>query len=228
MNEGGRLGVISQSASRHKEGGDTTVSPRLSTMMKKMLICIFVLLLFETALAENKPAEVPIGDSPAMGPADAPVTVIEFIDFQCPHCVSIGPIVKKIMQTYPDKIRLIIKNFPYKNREHARLAAEASLAARDQDKYWEMHDILITRSPQLDRTSLIAYARELGLDVAKFTEAIDHGSHAAEIDRDLQLARSIDLYNTPTFYINGRQVVGKRHFHYFQKLIDQLLRQATN
>jgi len=142
--------------------------------------------------------------------------------------VAIGPIVKKILQTFPGKIRLVIKNFPYKYRDYARLAAEASLAARDQGKYWEMHDILITRSPKLDRTSLIAYAKELGLDVAKFTESIDQGSHAAEIDRDLQLAQSIDLYNTPTFYINGRQVVGERHFHYFQKLIDQLLRQAEN
>ena len=115
---------------------------------------------------------------------------------------------------------------PYKYRDFARIAAEASLAAGDQGKYWEMHDLLFARSPKLDRDSLIAYAGELGLDVAKFTKALDGGAHAAEIDRDLALAQSIDLYNTPTFLINGRQVVGERPFDYFKKIIDEELAQT--
>ena len=127
------------------------------------------------------------------------------------------------MQTYPDKIRLVIKNYPYKYRDFAKIAAEASLAAGDQGKYWEMHDILIARSPKLDRASLIAYAGELGLDVKKFTESIDSGRHAKEIEGDVKLAESMDLYNTPTFYINGRQVVGERPFDYFRKIIDEEL-----
>jgi len=130
------------------------------------------------------------------------------------------------MQTYPDQIRRVIKNYPYKYRDFARMAAEASLAARDQGKYWEMHEILITRSPKLDRVSLIAYADELGLDIKKFTDSIDNGEHAADIDRDLELAKSMDLYNTPTFYINGRQVIGERPFEYFRKIIDEELNQA--
>jgi protein-disulfide isomerase len=137
--------------------------------------------------------------------------------------VAAGPTVKQILQTYAGKIRLVIKNYPYKYRDFARIAAEASLAAMDQGKYWEMHDLLITRSPKLDRASLIMYAGELGLDVKKFTESIDRGRHAKAIDRDLQLAQSMDLYNTPTFYINGRQVVGERPFDYFKKIIDEEL-----
>jgi len=137
--------------------------------------------------------------------------------------VAAGPTVKQILQAYPDKIRLVVKNYPYKYRDFARIAAEASLAARDQGKYWEMHDILITRSPKLDRDSLIGYARELGLDVKKFTESIDNQRHKDEIDRDIQLAEAIDLYNTPTFYINGRQVIGERPFDYFRKMIDEEL-----
>jgi protein-disulfide isomerase len=140
--------------------------------------------------------------------------------------VAAGPTVKQILQTYPGKIRLVIKNYPYKYRDFARIAAEASLAAGDQGKYWEMHDILISRSPELDRTSLIAYAGELGLDVKKFAESIDSGGHAMDIDRDLKLAESMDLYNTPTFYINGRQVVGERPFDYFRKIIDEELKLA--
>ncbi|HBG18014.1 MAG TPA: thioredoxin, partial [Desulfobulbaceae bacterium] len=123
-------------------------------------------------------------------------------------------------------IRLVVKNYPYKYRDFARIAAEASLAAQAQGRYWEMHDLMMARSPKLDRASLIAYAGELGLDVPKFTKAIDGGNHAAEIDRDLQLAQSIDLYNTPTFYINGRQVVGERPFDFFKKIIDEELQQA--
>jgi protein-disulfide isomerase len=140
--------------------------------------------------------------------------------------VAAGPTVKQLMQTYPDQIRRVIKNYPYKYRDFARMAAEASLAARDQGKYWEMHEILITRSPKLDRASLIAYADELGLDIKKFTDSIDNGEHAADIDRDLELAKSMDLYNTPTFYINGRQVIGERPFEYFRKIIDEELNQA--
>jgi len=131
--------------------------------------------------------------------------------------------VKQVLETYPGKIRLVIKNYPYKYRDFARLAAEASLAARDQGKYWEMHDILITRSPKLDRDSLIAYAGELGLDVGRFTDSIDNERHKGEIDRDLKLAESLDLYNTPTFYINGRQVIGERPFEYFRKMLDEEL-----
>ncbi len=134
--------------------------------------------------------------------------------------MAVGPTVKQIVQAYPDKIRLVIKNYPYKYRDFARMAAEASLAALDQGKYWEMHDMLIARSPKLDRASLIAYAEELSLDVKKITESIDNNRHAQEIDRDLKLAESIDLYNTPTFYINGQQVIGDRPFDFFKKLID--------
>ena len=140
--------------------------------------------------------------------------------------MAAGPTVRQIMETYPGKIRLVIKNYPYRYRDFSKIAAEASLAAEDQGKYWEMHDMLISRSPKLDRESLIAYAAELGLDVKKFTESIDTGKHKKKIEADVKLAESIDLYNTPTFYINGRQVIGERPFAYFQKIIDEELKRA--
>ena len=127
------------------------------------------------------------------------------------------------MDVYKGKVRLIIKNYPYIFRDYSHLAAEASLAARDQGKYWEMHDLLIKRSPKLDRASLINYAREIGLDVKKFTESLDAEKHAQEIERDKKLAVDLDLYNTPTFFINGRKVIGERPFEYFKKIIDEEL-----
>ena len=138
--------------------------------------------------------------------------------------MAAGPTVKKIMDIYKNKIRLVIKNYPYIYRDYSHLAAEASLVARDQGKYWEMHDLLLKRSPKLDRASLISYARELGLDVKKFTESLDANKHAQEIERDKKLAVDLDLYNTPTFFINGRKVIGERPFEYFKKIIDEELK----
>ncbi len=130
------------------------------------------------------------------------------------------------MKTYKGKIRLVIKNYPYKYRDYSHLAAEASLSAGDQGKYWEMHDLLLKKSPQLDRSSLIKYAQEIGLDVRKFTESLDTMKHSAFIERDKKLAVDMDLYNTPTFFINGRKVVGNRPYEYFKKIIDEELNHA--
>ncbi len=138
--------------------------------------------------------------------------------------MAAGPTVKKIMDNYKGMIRLVIKNYPYQYRDYSNIAAEAALAARDQGKYWEMHDLLLKRSPKLDRDSLINYARELGLDTKKFTESIDGKKHSTEIEQDKKLAVDMDLYNTPTFFINGRKVVGERPFEYFKKIIDEELK----
>ena len=137
--------------------------------------------------------------------------------------MAAGPVVKKIMDAYRGRIRLVVKNYPYVYRDYSHIAAEASLAARDQGKYWEMHDLLLKRSPKLDRTSLLAYAKELGLDVKQFAETLDNHKHYKEIERDKKLAVDMDLYNTPTFFINGRKVVGDRPFEYFKKIIDEEL-----
>jgi protein-disulfide isomerase len=120
------------------------------------------------------------------------------------------------MEEYPGKIRLYLKNYPYKYRDYSHLAAEALLAAGDQGKYWEMHDIMIKNSPKLDRQSLISYLK-------KFTSDLDTKKHAKEIDEDEKLALSLDLYNTPTFFINGRKVIGNRPYEYFKKIIDEEL-----
>jgi protein-disulfide isomerase len=128
-----------------------------------------------------------------------------------------------LLAAYPGKIQLVVKNYPYKYRDFSRIAAAASLAAGAQGKYWEMHDLLLARSPKLDRASLLTYATELGLDLKKFTEGIDSEKYGAAIDADLKLAESLDLYNTPTYYINGRQVIGDRPFEVLKKIVDEEL-----
>jgi protein-disulfide isomerase len=141
--------------------------------------------------------------------------------------VAAGPTVKKLLAMYKDRIRLVVKNAPYPYRDYAHIAAEASLAARDQGKYWEMHDLLISRSPKLDRESLIKYARELGLDLKKFTESIDGKKHAQAIERDKELAFRMAVFSTPTFFINGRKIVGDRPMESFRKIIDEELKNAN-
>lgn len=140
--------------------------------------------------------------------------------------MAAGPVVRKIREVYAGKVRLVIKNFPYRYRDHSHIAAEASLAAGEQGKYWEMHDLMLERSPNLDRASLIQYARELGMDVKKFTSALDTQKYKKAVAADLALAAKLDLFNTPTFYINGRQVIGERPFEYLKKIIDEELGKA--
>ena len=120
-------------------------------------------------------------------------------------------------------MRIVIKNYPYIYRDYSHQAAEAALAARDQGKYWEMHDLLLKQSPKLDRNSLLSYARKLGLDMKKFTDSLDSQKHAQDIDRDEKLAVDLNLYSTPTFFINGRKVIGALPFENFKKIIDEEL-----
>ncbi|MBP2682812.1 MAG: disulfide bond formation protein [Deltaproteobacteria bacterium] len=120
----------------------------------------------------------------------------------------------------------MVKHLPYRYRDYSRMAAEASLAARDQGKFREMHLLLLDRSPKLDRESLIDCAKELKLDVPRFTKDLDTMRHNAEIDRDLKLGEALDLYNTPTIFINGVKLLGDRPFEAYKAVIDTELKAA--
>lgn len=100
------------------------------------------------------------------------------------------------------------------------------MAAGDQGKYWEMHDIMLANSPKLDRESLIGFAKELNLDINRFASDLDLMKHTDQIERDKKLAFDMDLYNTPSFFINGRKVIGNRSYEYFKKIIDEELGHA--
>jgi protein-disulfide isomerase len=122
----------------------------------------------------------------------------------------------------------VIKNFPYKYRDYSHLAAEALLAAGDQDKYWEMHDVMLENSPWLGPRSLEKYASELGLDMERFRNDLEGMKHQGVIDSDMELANALGVYNTPTFYINGREVVGNRSYRYMKRLVEEELKNAED
>ncbi len=138
--------------------------------------------------------------------------------------MGVGPTIERLLKEYRGKIRIVIKHYPYKYRDFSHIAAEAAMAAHEQGKFWQMHELLLKRSPGLDRDSLIRYAREIGLDINKFTESIDRTKHKDIIERDKRLAIQLDLYNTPTFFINGRKVIGNRPYEYLKKIIEEELR----
>ena len=117
---------------------------------------------------------------------------------------------------------------PYKYRDYSHIAAEASLAAGDQGKYWEMHDLLLERGARLDREGLVQLAAKLGLDVKRFAADLDGMRHQGVLERDKAFAVSINLYETPTYFINGRKVVGNRDFDYLKRIIDEELARAKN
>jgi protein-disulfide isomerase len=136
--------------------------------------------------------------------------------------------VKQILENYEGKVRFVIKHMPYKYRDFAFISAEATLAAGDQGKFWEMHWILHEKFPKLDRDSLISYAEKLGLDIKQFMKDLDRMRHMKHIKRDLQLAKDLDLYSTPAFFINGIKAVGNRPYESFKMIIDAELERLGN
>jgi protein-disulfide isomerase len=119
-----------------------------------------------------------------------------------------------------------VKHLPYRYRDYSYIAAEASFAARDQGKFREMHLLLLDRSPKLDRATLIGCAKELKLDVPRFTKDLDTARHNKEIDRDVKLGEALDVYNTPTIFINGVKLLGDRPFEAYKAAIDTELKAA--
>jgi protein-disulfide isomerase len=135
--------------------------------------------------------------------------------------------VKRILEDYRGKIRFVIKQYPYRYRDFSFISAEAVLAAGDQGKFWNMHWILHERFPRLDKKSLISYAEELGLNMRKFKKDLDKMRHMKKIKRDSQLAKELDLYSTPAFFINGIKALGNRPYESFKGIIDKELERLS-
>jgi protein-disulfide isomerase len=131
--------------------------------------------------------------------------------------------VQQVLREYQGKIRFVIKHYPYRYRHFSYLAAQAAEAAKAQGKFWAMHDIML-QTKKLDRESLIEHAKTIGLDVPRFTQALDSQKYLKRVEQDVALAQSLDFYQTPTFVINGRVLVGDRPIEKFREYIDQALK----
>jgi protein-disulfide isomerase len=134
------------------------------------------------------------------------IELVEYGDYQCPHCGRAHPIVKKMQEQLGDKLKFIFRNFPLANiHPDAVMAAVATEAAALQDKYWEMHDIVFENQEELERDSLIAYANELGLDIKQFEKDIDNPELTQKVEADFESGIRSGVNATPTFFINGEK-----------------------
>lgn len=149
---------------------------------------------------------VNVDDDPSRGSATAPVTIVEFTDFQCPACAAMHPVLEEVLKSYGDKVRFVVRDFPLNQHENARKAAEAANAANAQGKFFEYITLLFQRQKALDVPSLKKYASELGLDRARFDAALDRGVYAAEVSRDIEDGEMYGVGSTPTIFINGVQL----------------------
>ncbi|AKU95786.1 Periplasmic thiol:disulfide interchange protein DsbA [Labilithrix luteola] len=167
---------------------------------------------------------VPVGNSPFQGKADAPVTIIEFSDFQCPYCKRVEPSLDKIKETYGDKVRIVWKHEPLPFHPRAKPAAALSIEARVQkgDKgFWEAHKRLFDSQPKLEDADLEKIAADMGLNVDKVKSAIKDEKYKKEIDADAELGEDVQASGTPHFFINGRRLVGAQPFEKFKTIIDE-------
>ncbi|MEZ4298014.1 MAG: thioredoxin domain-containing protein [Polyangiaceae bacterium] len=144
--------------------------------------------------------------SPEKGSPDAAVTIVEWADFECPACQATFPILDGLVERFPGQVRLVYKQYPLKNiHAHAELAAKAAVAAGAQDKFWEMHHKLFSARGKLEQTDIEEYAKQIGLDIARFRADLNAPTTVERIEKDVKQAESLGLTGTPFILINGRE-----------------------
>jgi RNA polymerase sigma factor (sigma-70 family) len=158
---------------------------------------------------------------PSRGPANAPVTIVLFQDLLCTYCGKALATIDEIWDEYPGKLRIVVKQLPVHTQ--ARLAAEASLAADAQGKFWELHDVMIANQDDLSRDAILGYAQQAGLDVGKMTKALDQHTYQKALETEMSAAKEIGVQATPTFLVNGEEIRGAMPADAFRKVIDEAL-----
>ena len=178
-----------------------------------------------TQQAQYKRYDIPTDNFYALGPADAPITLVEFSDYECPFCRRWhAEVYKPLLAAYPGKIRLVYRNLPLTSiHPDALAAAEAAMCAGEQDVYWKYHDKLFS-SEALGNSTFIQYAQELGLNMAVFEACISDHKYQKAIQTDSDFAINLGINSTPTFFVNGLALVGAQPLDVFKQVIDKELR----
>lgn len=161
--------------------------------------------------------------TPYRGNPDAKVVLVEFADFQCPHCKLVVPIMKDVSDKYGDKIAFYYKNYPLPMHPQAEAAAQAALAAHQQGKFWPMHDLIFKNQTALSRAKLKNFAQQLGLNMNKFVEDFESPTIAAQVKKDMAEGKTAQLEGTPSLYINGKRYLGDKSVEAISAYVDNLL-----
>lgn len=174
--------------------------------------------------------EVELGNSPAWGPEDAKVTIVEFSDFECSFCARFyRDTYRTLKERYQDRVRFVYKHFPLSViHPNAERAAVASECAHEQGKFWEYHDLLFENQRNLSQEALIGYARQAGVpNLEQFTECLTSKKYLSTVIADLQQGERLSVQGTPTFFINGLPLVGAQPYTTFERAIEQALAAAN-
>jgi protein-disulfide isomerase len=182
------------------------------------------------AMQEDSIAQlaIPIGpDDHVRGNPDAPVTLVEYGDFQCPYCGMADRIVRALQEKYGDRLRFVFRNFPLMRHQYAQGAAEATEFAADHGRFWELHDLLYEHQDALDEASLLRYARTLGLDADALALALREQTYRAVIDDVKEGAEESCIPGTPAFFLNGVLFEDEESVENFSAAIDWLLEHGS-
>lgn len=167
-------------------------------------------------------------DAPVLGPKDAPITIVEFTDYQCPYCQQAQQYVDRVMATYKDKVRLVYQEFPLDFHGQAKPAGVAARCAGEQGRFWEMHSNLLLSPGTFDAADLQRRATSLGIDAEKFNTCVGSGKYDPVIEKAIANGRSVGVTGTPTFFLNGRSFSGAQPFEVFERMIEEELAMAAS
>ncbi|TAK02140.1 MAG: DsbA family protein [Candidatus Manganitrophaceae bacterium] len=177
----------------------------------------------ETPAAMTSPPPIPV-HFPVRGEPTASVTIEEFSDFQCPYCARSVSTVKQILEAYPGRVRWVFRHFPvFESHPDAPALHLVSIAAGEQGRFWEMHDLLFENREQVTRDDILGYARRLNLDMKRFQEALGNRELIGRIETDYNEAVDRGVRATPTFFINGRKVEGAIPYSLFKQEVERAL-----
>ena len=171
--------------------------------------------------------EIAPGFDRSLGPKDAPVTIVEFSDFQCPYCARVRADLARLRERHPGKLRLVFRDFPLAMHKEARKAAEAGRCADEQGKFWEMHDRLFGDQKRLQLEDLKQRAAEIGLDPQAFGSCLDSGRTGGAVKGDLAEGARYGVTRTPTFFVNGRYLSGSQSLENFDQVIEDALERGA-
>jgi protein-disulfide isomerase len=162
------------------------------------------------------------------GAANAPVTIVEFSDFECPYCGGLFPTLKEVEKNYKDQVRIVYRQFPLTQiHPNAQKAAEASLCANEQDKFWQMHDAMFGDQAALGVDALKQKAAKLSLDTEKFNACLDGSKFAPAIRADIAEGSRLGVSGTPAFFVNGRFYSGNQPYEEIKKVIEDELQRIA-
>jgi protein-disulfide isomerase len=171
---------------------------------------------------------VSVDDDASRGPKDAPITIVEFSDYQCPYCARGEESITQVLQKYGDKVRVVYRDYPLSFHQNAEIAAIGAECAEEQGKFWEMHGAMFANQQKLAAADLVETAAGIGLNKDEFKACLDSGKYREEVQKDFKEGASYGVTGTPAFFINGVMVTGAQPPEAFYKIIDRELDRLAN